>query len=809
MEVQEYLRYRKDLLVLAQDDDSFISEASFIDAVLPSMLDAKLIDSEEWNDTGFLSDTDKLKVNGYLINESEERLQLIILNEASIDIKVSDADLQISQKAYYEAQFSRTTRFLKKAINGHLNESLQDSDPVNALVAHLSSSEGADQFDVVDIFLISATATVETRGSIPQPKGLEFDNENLAVTYTKDRQRQSKEILIVKRLIDLNFLYDILISQGNREILTVNFESIFDAPIKAIKAAKEQNFESYLCVLPALHLAELYKLHSTRLLEKNVRSFLDFKNEANKGMFTTLRKDPAKFIAFNNGLTSTSTLSDTSEYGGLTLIRSLTDFQIVNGGQTTAAIYFARKSGIDISKVFVTAKINVVSEAAEDELNKFIKEISLYSNTQTKVTTVDLDSQNPQLVKLKALTASVVTPSGKKWFFDRAKGEFNTMKRKSGNKTKIEKEYPDERRFSKEQLGKYYSSWGDQPYMVKKGGIKVFKYFITAICGDGDKKKGVIVDRNFYEELIAKMILFNKLEKVYGAGKNSIGQLRSAVVPYSISILYKFTDGSKSGSTFDLTKIWVKEGLEDDLMLYMEDMMKLVNDLLKKYSDSDDVGENTRKKELWDKVSECREIATFMTTGNSQKILKKYSISNEERKKRNARNSKLAEVDFKPLEDNIEIYTNGTAFYDNVLTGYGKSLTVAEMNKLGIIKSSISNLENIKDTHVEFEKELIRRIRADAPELFDRKVNNEVVFWQQIFDFIVQIYNNAISEGEDVAAAFNRVQEFAKSKTIKYSSVFGQIGELLKNGDTPTVKQVWYASHILALKEHTSLVTQS
>jgi hypothetical protein len=48
MEIEEFLNYRKDLLSEAKDDDGFISESSFLTCVLPSMLDAKLIDSEDF-----------------------------------------------------------------------------------------------------------------------------------------------------------------------------------------------------------------------------------------------------------------------------------------------------------------------------------------------------------------------------------------------------------------------------------------------------------------------------------------------------------------------------------------------------------------------------------------------------------------------------------------------------------------------------------------------------------------------------------------------------------------------------------------
>jgi hypothetical protein len=310
---------------------------------------------------------------------------------------------------------------------------------------------------------------VNNSGSIAQPKRIDFKDEKIKIKYTKKKIAVEKEILIMKRLVDLNFLYSVLISQGNREALTINFEEQFDFKIEAIKAADETNFESYLCVLPAPILAELYKRFSSRLLEKNVRSFLQFRG-VNLGMRRTLSKDPEKFIAFNNGLTITASNKEVDIINGKIYIKSLSDFQIVNGGQTTASIYFSEKDGIDISKVKIMAKINVAKNVSEEDLNELISNISEFSNSQSKVTNVDLRSRNPHLNKIKALSESIITPSGRKWFFEKSKGEFNTKLRIAGSsgKNRIEKEYPKEYRFTKEQLGKYYSAWGDEPYKVKK-----------------------------------------------------------------------------------------------------------------------------------------------------------------------------------------------------------------------------------------------------------------------------------------------------------------------------------------------------
>lgn len=795
MLIQEYLKYRIELLDQSKDDEGFIQENLILSQVLPSMLDAKLIDSEDFTNSYFKSTADRLKINAYSINETGERLQLFLVDENSINLAASQEDLLISTRASYEGQFKRCTNFHNKAIKGHLNDEIQESSPVRPLVSNISSSQGAQQFDVVEIFLITLTSTVSKQGATIQPKSMDFDDEEIVVTYSKNRERHKKNIIIKRRIIDLNFLYNVLISQGNREALTVNFEKTFGNSLYAIKAADEDYFESYLCVLPASIISRLYKEYSTRLLEKNVRSFLQFRG-VNKGIRETIRKEPEKFVAYNNGLTITATNGDISFESGQYKIKSLTDFQIVNGGQTTATIYFTQKDGFDISKVKVMAKINVVKEATNEELEELISNISTYSNAQSRVSKVDLRSRNPQLVRIKSLSESVMTPSGKKWFFERAKGEFNTKLRIAGsNKRRLAKEYPTQRRFSKELMAKYYSAWGNQPHLVKKGGEKIFRYFIEKLTGEGEFKKPINVNRDFYEELIAKIILFRRLEKIYGAGKNSMGQLRSAVVPYTLSVLFMITDGDKKAPSFDLLKIWLNEGLEYDLEAYLTQLLKLVNKLIKEYSESDDYGEYSKKEELWRRISSSKEIKEFTSTDDTKKIIDKYGIKKSELKKRKGVNDKTEEVNFKKLSDNVLIHSNGVNYYKSVLKKTNL-LTDADERRLSNLVHAIINKRDIEDDLVSFESSLTNKLRVEVPEFFD-SIEREESFLPSTLDYVITHYNKSINEKTNVLLEFQKIEAIAKAKQIKYASVFGQIGQNLIKGVPPSIKQMYYASHII------------
>ena len=70
MILEEYFTYRDELLEQAKDDEGFIQESLLLAQVLPSMLDAKLIDSEDYNTAYFKSIAEKLKMNAYCVNES-------------------------------------------------------------------------------------------------------------------------------------------------------------------------------------------------------------------------------------------------------------------------------------------------------------------------------------------------------------------------------------------------------------------------------------------------------------------------------------------------------------------------------------------------------------------------------------------------------------------------------------------------------------------------------------------------------------------------------------------------------------------
>src|SRR5262249_53012806 len=131
-------------------------------------------------------------------------------------------------------------------------------------------------------------------------------------------------------------------SEGKpRDEIVVNFEEVSGTALPCVYVPGEESGYDYaLTVMPGAALFFVYEKFGARLLEANVRSFLSASGKVNQGIRNTLRDDPERFMAYNNGIVIIADeirLGQTSD--GSPGIAWLKGMQVVNGGQTTASIY--------------------------------------------------------------------------------------------------------------------------------------------------------------------------------------------------------------------------------------------------------------------------------------------------------------------------------------------------------------------------------------------------------------------------------------------------------------------------------------
>lgn len=387
------------------------------------------------------------------------------------------------------------------------------------------------------------------------------------------------------------------VSAGHgHEPIEIDFEVITGQPIRAVEMPeKDDIYKTYLAILPATALYEIYKEYGSRLLELNVRSFLQATGAVNKGIRDSLRNQPTRFLAYNNGISVTVESLVPSRINGELAIKSLSGLQIVNGGQTTASIYRAGSvDRADLSKVFVQAKITVVAPA---HLNEMVSNISRYANTQNTIQSADFSSNDPYQVELEKLSRSIWTPdqSGL-WFFERARGQYQVEKSKASTpaqKRKFNDLQPPARKFSKTDVAKVDMCWQQLPHIASKGNQKNFLEFVQR--QKSREKEGWLPDQAYYKDLVAKLILYRAAETIIR--KEKMPAYRANIAAYLLARL------SASGK-LDLNAVWIRQVPSPALEQTIRDWTPRIYDCLVATAAGRNVTEWCKKPECWTAVQQ-------------------------------------------------------------------------------------------------------------------------------------------------------------------------------------------------------------
>jgi hypothetical protein len=354
-----------------------------------------------------------------------------------------------------------------------------------------------------------------------------------------------------------------------REDLVIDFAEDFGAPLPALKASQSgAALESYLLIVPGSQLAAIYDKWGARLLEANVRSFLQARAKTNKGIQKTIKDEPELFFPYNNGLSATADAVDCVRTDDGLAVASINNLQIVNGAQTTGSIHAGLKSAKDqLQQVFVQMKLTVVPPDRSEDI---VPKISEYANTQNKVNAADFFSNHPFHIRMEQFSRSVIFPArdgerhDTKWFYERSRGQFiNARARLTvAQLKKFDVEFPKAQLFSKTDLAKFEFSATGQPHTVSRGAQKNFADFAKAI-GEAWSKSDSAYDELWYKRLISKAIIFRWLETVVPKQPWYEGGYRANIVTYAMAKV--LSDASREKQVLDLDAIWRRQSVPDAL----------------------------------------------------------------------------------------------------------------------------------------------------------------------------------------------------------------------------------------------------
>lgn len=559
----------QEVLVKCADDTSpQMREEAFTEAVLERLAEHNEADSAEvcYHAAGSRGRWPAAKMNAWALSGDGATLDLFVAlyHGTGLPETVSKPDA-----AKY---FGLARGFLRRAMEG-IHTQLEEAHDVFEAARRIH--EAKDNLATVRLFFLT-DGVVGTRAAEVEEEQL----PGLDVRYV---------------LWDLEKLSRLHV--GQREVIELDFVKNHGGPIPCIATEDATGeYRTFLAFMPAPLLAKIYGEHGQRLLERNVRAYLQAKNKVNKGLQQTLRDEPHRFLAYNNGLCCTAAEIDV-ETGkdGHACLRSVKDFQIVNGAQTTASIFHAlKKERVDVNTVVVQVKLTVLTDPAK--MADIVPLISKYANSQNKVNTADFSANGPFHHHLEQLSRTVWAPAasglerGTRWYYERARGSYLDDKARQGTPARIhewERQNPPSQKFTKTDLAKFEHTWLGLPHLVCKGAEKNFIEFAQKHEDDGEP----VVDLNYFNHVVAKAILFRTCEKLVSA--REFGGYRANIVTYTIAWL-----AEKSGRRIDLDRIWNEQRLSSSLCEVITVVCKAANSHL--LHQPGNIGEASKRSECWD-----------------------------------------------------------------------------------------------------------------------------------------------------------------------------------------------------------------
>ena len=642
------------------------------------------------------------KINAYSISENYETVDLFITlyNGTSEISKISNAEIETASK--------RIFNFFRKAIYSIENE--KSSYFKNEYVDEIEESSEIFQFAYTlakspDIRenLVRVNAFIITNGVYNG----DFPANTIISGYN-----------FYYKVFDIESLYNL--SEKSHIPIEINFKSEgFIVPCIPSPAVNEE-YQSYLAIISGEALASIYERYGSRLLEQNVRSFLQFNGKINKGIRATIIKEPEMFLAFNNGIAATADgieLEDNTDGTGK-IISLVKDLQIVNGGQTTASIFHTQKKDkADISNIFVQIKLSVVKN--KDKFSEIVSRISEYANTQNKVSVSDLSSNQPYHIELEKLSRNIFTPITDnnpvqtKWFYERARGQYKNAILREGftpsRKRAFDLKNPKHQLFTKEELAKYINVYQEitdgkkiliGPHYVVRGNQKNYVQFMNYNLNKN-------INNVYFEDTIAKAILYRAAENVYGIKPYSIGDMRYITVPYTITLLNVLTKNK-----IDLYKIWKAQDISESLKLLLYEMMKSIEPFIKSTAPGDLYGEWAKKEECWMKVKDYNFNFDFSVINQDlidKKNLVNRKVISEDETESLKRQEDLIKIKSIPSSvwKKIEEWGRETDCLSNHQQSIAWNLSLKVRNNSTILPNEISNGIGILEKVIEKYPELL------------------------------------------------------------------------------------------------------
>lgn len=577
MELVDFLRETQAEVQTQAESGQPHAEIAFTEIVMQHMADIGMTYEPEPTHFSRKVGSANVRLSGYSVSDEQEQLDLFVSLYEGVDELTPVPDSETKTAA------EQCLRFLQLCAEGKLASKLDPSDEVRILADIIRGLY--DELEQIRIYVLTDRVA----------KTLQF----------KPREIGGKVVHL--EVMDIARLHRHWSEGKPRDELVVDFNEVCGVPLPCVFVpGNGEDYDYALTAIPGEALRLLYEKFGARLLEANVRSFLSVKAKGvNAGIQNTLRTAPSRFMAYNNGIVVVADEMRVDDAGGGTTgIAWLRGLQVVNGGQTTASIYFAKRKypDTDLSRVRVPAKIIVMKTQDPVKEEALVADISRFANSQNAVKQSDLSANKPFHIQIERLSLTVYCPDGRsRWFYERAAGSYNTLLARDGTTPAklrdLKETIPVARRITKTDLAKYLTAWDRRPDLVSRGSQKNFEQFMAALS----MPEGVEIslpDVVEYKRMIAKAKLFRDTQKMMRA---MFPAFQANIAAYTFSLL-----ADRLGDRIDLDRIWTAQSGSSQLLDQIARWAREVDEVLSRTASGRMVSE-------WAKKPECKD-AVFSAT---------------------------------------------------------------------------------------------------------------------------------------------------------------------------------------------------
>lgn len=500
----------------------------------------------------------KLAVNAYDLGDVDESVALAVLLHSNSDL------IDVVSPNEAKKRLTALEYFLTEAVSGQFTEGREQSSAAYQLAADLRRRGAA--VSRYRLYLVTNARFSDRIKEVPSStlNGVPVDFH----------------------LWDLQRFHQVQESQQGREALEIKLTRWLPQGLPLLKISGDSSdFSTYMAAVPGDLVADLYGQYGSRLLEGNVRSFLSGRGKVNKGIRTTILSEPEMFMAYNNGITATATGLTRSPDG--LRATSLLDLQIVNGGQTTASLFYIARENVQgsvLKDVFVPMKLVVVDPEKAADL---VPKISRFANSQNRVSEADFFSNSPYHVRLEALSRRLLVPARPgvnfqtKWYYERTRGQYLNERNKLGaaDAKKFVATYPRSQVFTKTDAAKYAVSWEQRPHIVSAGAQKNFVAFAESTSKVWEVSNETI-NEQYFRDLVSKAIMYEEIRRsVSKAAWYEKGYLAN-IVTYTMAKLAWEVGRQAPDRHIDFATVWHQQGLTESLARTALSVAELVSGLL-------------------------------------------------------------------------------------------------------------------------------------------------------------------------------------------------------------------------------------